>query len=81
MTEEQAPYGKRKFKYRHAADALIEDPGVSYWLKDAITDLEGRDPVDALKDVAVLFELEKTRVEESLSKDQDSQETSKEPKP
>ena len=33
---------------------LINDPSIRFWLKKAITDLEDRDPVDALNDVVLL---------------------------
>ena len=47
-------------KDRVPAD-IIEDPAASYWLKEAVCQLNKRDPVDALRDVEVLLEVFKNR--------------------
>ena len=39
-------------------------PAVSYWLKDALTALDQRDPVDALQDAEVLLALAEKRLNE-----------------
>jgi hypothetical protein len=36
---------------------VLEDPGVSYWLKDAIKTAYERDPVDALHDARRLIKM------------------------
>lgn len=36
---------------------ILEDPGVSYWLKDAIKTAYERDPVDALHDARRLLKM------------------------
>lgn len=36
---------------------ILEDPGISYWLKDAIKTAYERDPVDALHDARRLLQL------------------------
>ena len=36
---------------------ILEDPGVSYWLKDAIKTAYQRDPVDALHDARRLLKI------------------------
>ena len=40
---------------------IVDDPAVSYWLKQAITELWKRDVVDALHDLDVLRELLKAK--------------------
>jgi hypothetical protein len=36
---------------------VLEDPGISYWLKDAIKTAYERDPVDALHDARRLIKM------------------------
>ena len=36
---------------------ILEDPGVSYWLKDAIKTAYERDPIEALHDARWLLEM------------------------
>jgi hypothetical protein len=36
---------------------ILEDPGMSYWLKDAIKTAYERDPVDALHDARRLLKM------------------------
>ena len=36
---------------------ILEDPGLSYWLKDAIKTAYERDPVDALHDARRLLKM------------------------
>jgi hypothetical protein len=36
---------------------VLEDPGISYWLKDAIKTAYERDPVDALYDARRLIKM------------------------
>jgi len=45
--------------------AIINDPGASFWLKNAVTALQDRDPVDALHDVEILLEFCRLRVDEA----------------
>ena len=45
---------------------LLENPSVSYWLKNAIRDTYRRDCVDALHDAEVLVEILRKRVGEAL---------------
>lgn len=45
---------------------LLLDPSVSFWLKDAIRQLEKRDPVDAANDARLLARVFEQRVEEVL---------------
>ena len=41
----------------------MRDPAASRWLKNAIVDSSGRDPVDALADAEALAQLLKQRLE------------------
>lgn len=43
---------------------LQADPAVSFWLKKAIRDLDGRDPVDAMKDAVLLAQFQEHRLAE-----------------
>ena len=38
-------------------EEILEDPGISYWLKDAIKTAYKRDPVDALHDARRLLRM------------------------
>jgi hypothetical protein len=38
-------------------EEILEDPGISYWLKDAIKTAYERDPVDALHDARRLLRM------------------------
>ncbi|WP_348701125.1 hypothetical protein [uncultured Limnobacter sp.] len=51
-------------KYIDARNHLLESPCVSYWLKKALRALDGRDPVDALKDIEALWHVANNRVSE-----------------
>ena len=46
---------------------IVNNPAVSYWLKDAIESLLKRDPVDAYKDARLLHGLMENRVKELSS--------------
>ena len=48
-------------------DELLNNPSVSFWLKDALTTALNRDPVDALNDAELLTEALKNHVEEVLN--------------
>lgn len=43
---------------------LLANPAVSYWLKQAIHDLNGRDPLDAARDAELLAILMRKRASE-----------------
>ncbi len=55
-------------EWKKGLDELIENPTVSYWLKDAIRAMLRRDPVDAYADAEVLRGIMKARVESLLGK-------------
>jgi hypothetical protein len=38
-------------------EEILADPGVSYWLKDAISTAYDRDPVDAVRDARCLLKM------------------------
>ena len=46
---------------------ILTDPTASNWLKDALTKLVTRDPLDALNDVEILHEILKARWKETLN--------------
>lgn len=48
-------------------DVVLMDPATSYWLHYAILQLASRDPIDALRDVEVLFGLASARAEAALA--------------
>lgn len=48
---------------------LLADPAVSFWLKNAITDLLKRDSLDAAKDSKILYAVMKLRINEIMDKD------------
>jgi len=54
-------------EYMEKRDAVLKDRSASDWLKNALFSLERRDPCDALGDVEVLLELEKLRLEGTLT--------------
>lgn len=35
-------------------EAIVNHPATSYWLKNALTTIDDRDPVDALRDIRTL---------------------------
>ena len=47
---------------RISVTELMQDMSVSFWLKDSIRALNGRDPVDALADAELLVEIMKQRL-------------------
>ena len=50
--------------YRSDCHMIQTDPSISYWLKDALTALDQRDPVDALQDAEILLALAEKRLNE-----------------
>ena len=50
--------------YREDFRMIQNGLAVSYWLKDALTALDQRDPVDALQDAEVLLALAEKRLNE-----------------
>ena len=42
-------------QYPTIRDTILESPGASYWLKDAIQALDKRDPCDAANDAQTLL--------------------------
>jgi hypothetical protein len=48
------------------SDAILNDPCVSYWLKDAIRSATDRDCVDALHDAQTLVNVLEARVRASF---------------
>lgn len=41
---------------------LLADPGATHWLKNAIRELERRDPIDAMNDAELLARWARERV-------------------
>ncbi|HSG21509.1 MAG TPA: hypothetical protein VLA64_00975 [Azonexus sp.] len=41
--------------YNEEIERLVSDPGVSFWLRDALLSALQRDPVDAANDAEMLF--------------------------
>lgn len=50
--------------YRKELQITLDSPAASYWLKDALAQLDKRDPVDALADAQALVYLMQQRMEE-----------------
>ena len=48
---------------------ILADPGISYWLKDAIKTAYERDPVDALHDAHWLIKLLSERYTQIVNRD------------
>ena len=48
-------------------NAILGDPSASFWVKDAIKTLLGRDPVDAANDAEVLSMVFQARADEILA--------------
>lgn len=53
-------------RYETTKSAILSDPSSSYWLKNAIRDLEQRDPVDASNDALALAKLFIGRTDELI---------------
>jgi hypothetical protein len=56
-------------KTKHASTAelvaaICNDPSASHWLKDALTALLKRDPVDAVNDAELLADIMRSRLSE-----------------
>lgn len=49
--------------------AILEDQAASYWLKGALRTAIVRDPVDALKDADILYQVLSLRTGEILAED------------
>lgn len=47
-------------------DQVLEDPSASDWLKSSLQQARTRDPVDAVRDAYVLFEILKDGCDEAL---------------
>ncbi len=43
---------------------ILNDPSTSFWLKEAIQNCAGRDPIDVLNDLDILHELTEQRIED-----------------
>jgi|TARA_Y100001970_G_C14164171_1_gene820299 hypothetical protein len=43
---------------------ILNDPSSSFWLKEAIQNCTGRDPIDVLNDLDILYELTKQRIDD-----------------
>lgn len=52
--------------FEKARAELLKSPGVRFALKDAVKGFDGKDPVDALNDAAILHDLMLMRYEENL---------------
>ena len=52
--------------YTDASSKVIADPCASYWLKDAISAMDQRDPGDALRDAEYLLSLMDRRCAEAM---------------
>ncbi len=50
--------------FQKQAEVIKGDPSVSVWLKKAISELEQRDPVDAMNDAELLLHLMNLRFKE-----------------
>lgn len=53
--------------YESIRQRILDDPAASYWLKDAIAQLEERDPADARADCDVLCTIMRMRQKEALA--------------
>lgn len=54
-------------QYDHARLAVMTDPSVRTWVKDAIAELEKRDPVDAADDARLVAKLMAMRSTDALN--------------
>lgn len=50
-------------QYIQLRDQILEDPSCSFWLKEAIGNLERRDPCDAVGDAEFLLRLANLRLD------------------
>lgn len=50
--------------YEELKRSIAQDPGCSYWIREAVQVLDRRDPVDAWKDAATLMRLQELRLKE-----------------
>lgn len=50
--------------YSNLKQSILSDPSASFWLKTAVTQLENRDPCDAIADVEILYQLVTMRMED-----------------
>lgn len=55
-------------QYDHTRLAVMTDPSVRTWVKDAITELDRRDPVDAADDAQLVADLMNQRCTELLNR-------------
>ena len=58
-------FGLEGMTYASQKRLLETDPTVSNWLKEAVLDLERRDPMDAANDAELLSSLCKLRMKET----------------
>lgn len=59
-------WSSKPMGYLEARAAIVADPSATYWLREAMTTLEKRDPLDALKDAEILALLAQLRAKEVL---------------
>jgi len=52
-------------RYKDLLETLMKDPAQSFWLKNAIRELEFRDPVDCLSDAQALHHVQTLRLNEA----------------
>jgi len=55
--------------YEQQKQAILASMSASYWLKEAIERLDGRDPLDALQDAEILKTLQHVRALDLLRKE------------
>lgn len=58
--------------YKTQRLAVLEDPASSYWLRDSLTRLDQRDPVDVLHDLEKLLALARLRAKAALGQIQEN---------
>jgi len=61
---QQKPSPNNPRTYNEAVSRLESSPATSYWLMEAVRDLNQRDPVDALNDAEALLHVVKMRYRE-----------------
>lgn len=55
-------------KYTNLKNEILGDPAATHWLKRVLTELEARDPNDALGDLEALLRLQQLRLDEIVAK-------------
>lgn len=60
--------GAECMSYAQERQIALEYPTTSFWLRDAIAALEGRDPADAVNDLEVLLALAMLRFNETVAR-------------